>query len=81
MPTTLMYVAPCRFVPIGLRRRIRSRAFAMANFTAEAGKVYYFRERLFPGGDDYFFDLDLVNSDEGKYLVATSSFSVSHAKK
>ncbi len=63
------------------RLEVRSRAFAMTNFTAEAGKIYYFGERLFAGGDDYFFDLDLVNSDEGKYLVATSVLSVSHAKK
>jgi hypothetical protein len=60
----------------------RSRAFAMMGFTAEAGKVYYIRARLFPGGNgDYSFDVDLVNSDEGKYLVASSPYSVSHPKK
>jgi hypothetical protein len=58
----------------------RSRAFAMANFTAGAGKIYYFRARLFPGGGDYSFDLDLINSDEGKFLVASSAFSISHPK-
>jgi hypothetical protein len=63
------------------RLQVRSRAFAMANFTAEEGKVYYFRERVFPGEHDYSFDLDPVNSDEGKYLVATSGFSVAHPKK
>jgi len=64
------------------RLAFRSRAFAMANFTAEEGKVYYFRERVFPGEHgDYSFDLDSVNSDEGKYLVASYAFSVSHAKK
>ena len=61
--------------------QVRSRAFAMANFTAEEGKVYYFRARVFPGKDDYSFDLDLVNSDEGKFLVASSVLSVSHPKK
>jgi hypothetical protein len=59
----------------------RSRAFAMANFTAEEGKVYYFRERVFPGEGDYSFDLDLVNSDQGKFLGASSIYSVSHSKK
>jgi hypothetical protein len=60
----------------------RAPAFAMANFTAEEGKVYYFRERVFPGhGGDYSFDLDSVNSDEGKYLIAISPASVSHPKK
>ncbi len=59
----------------------RSRAFALANFTAEADKVYYFRTRLFSTRSDYVFDLDLVNSDQGKLLVASSAFSVSHVKK
>lgn len=30
------------------RLAVRSLAFAMANFTAEDGRVYYFRERVFP---------------------------------
>ncbi|MFZ0418898.1 MAG: hypothetical protein WAM04_12440 [Candidatus Sulfotelmatobacter sp.] len=60
----------------------RSRAFAMTNLSAEAGTIYYFRARLFPGrSGDYFFDLDPVNADEGKYLVASSALSVSHSKK
>ena len=63
------------------RLEIRSRAFAMANFTAQEGKVYYFRERLSPGESDYSFDLESVNSDEGKYLVAASAFSASHPRK
>lgn len=63
------------------RLEARSRAFAMASFTAEEGKVYYFRERVFPGAHDYSFDLDSIHSDEGKYLVASSVYSVSHAKK
>jgi hypothetical protein len=53
----------------------------MVSFTAEEGKVYYFRERVFPGAHDYSFDLDSINSDEGKYLVASSVYSVSHPKK
>lgn len=59
----------------------RSHTFAFATFTAEAGKVYYFRSRIFPGHYDYSFDLDPINSDQGKYLVATSPVSVSHPKK
>jgi hypothetical protein len=59
----------------------RAHAFAMANFTAEAGKIYYFRARLFPGRGDFSFDLDPVNSDEGKFLVASSPLSISRAKK
>jgi hypothetical protein len=59
----------------------RARSFAMVSFTAEAGKVYYFRIRLFPGQGDFAFDLDPINSDQGKYLVASSAYSVSHPKK
>jgi hypothetical protein len=59
----------------------RSRAFAMANLTAEAGKIYYLRVRIFPGHYDFTFDLDPVNDDEGKFLVASSAFSISHPKK
>lgn len=59
----------------------RSKAFAMANFTAEAGRVYYFRARIFPGHLDYSFDLDPINGDQGKFLVASSIYSVSQARK
>lgn len=54
---------------------------ALAHFTAEAGKTYYFRTRTF--GDKYqtILDLDLIDSDEGRYLVASYPLSVSHAKK
>ncbi len=58
----------------------RSRAFSMADFTAAAGKVYYFRARIFPGHYDYSFDLDPINSDQGKFLVASSGFSNSHPR-
>ncbi len=63
------------------RIEIKSRAFAMANFTAEAGRVYYFRSRVVFTRWDYIFDLDPLNSDQGKFLVASSAFSVSHPKK
>jgi hypothetical protein len=59
----------------------RSRSLALANFTAEGGHVYYFRIRLSISRSIYSFDLDPVNSDEGKLLVASSAYSVSHSKK
>ena len=58
----------------------RARAFAVANFTAEAGKTYYYRARVFPGHLDISFDLDPINSDQGKLLVASSAVSVSTPK-
>lgn len=60
-----------------------SRAVALSNFTADAGKVYYFRARTFFGwrGEEYTFDLDQINSDQGKLLVASYPHSVSHPKQ
>lgn len=59
----------------------RSRAYAFTDLMAEAGKVYYLRARLFTGHADFSFDLESVNKDEGKFLVASSPLSVSHLKK
>ena len=56
--------------------------FALANFTAEAGKTYYFRARtLNEANRAYALDLDAADDDEGQYLVASSRFSKSHPKK
>lgn len=58
-----------------------SQAFAMTSLTAEAGKTYYFRARLLPNGTYFFLDLDPVDVDEGKFVVASSPYSVSQPKK
>lgn len=56
--------------------------FALASFTAEAGKTYYFRARPRNGDNRaYSLDLDPADNDEGQYLVASSAFSKSHPKK
>ena len=63
---------------------------SLFGLTAEAGQVYYLRA-LTTGGppsamerngldDTVSVDLDLVNSDEGIFLVRSSPISVSHAK-
>jgi hypothetical protein len=59
------------------------RLVSLYGFTAQAGKTYYFRARTTASGsrDVAFLDLDLVNDDEGKLLVANSPLSVSHPKK
>jgi len=56
-----------------------SSTHSLANFTADAGEVYYFRARVW-ASDRRFLALDPVNADEGRYLVATSPLSVSRAK-
>jgi hypothetical protein len=62
-----------------------SKLAAFAGFTAEPGKVYYFRERVtyssYGGGSaNMNLDLEPVNPDEGQYLVASYKPSASHAK-
>ena len=59
---------------------------AFAGFTADSGKIYYFRARIAElggsgGASNFSLDLEPLNPDEGKYLVASSAFSVSHPKK
>jgi hypothetical protein len=50
---------------------------ALSSFTAEAGKVYYFRVRTSSQGDAAF----LVNSDQGSYMVLKTKISNWHARK
>ncbi|MGB8061989.1 MAG: DUF2846 domain-containing protein [Candidatus Sulfotelmatobacter sp.] len=67
------------------------RLVSLFGFTAEAGKVYYFRVRTMGGPSSMLdrssldesasLDLDLINSDQGKLLVSTSPYSASHPKK
>lgn len=67
------------------------RLVSLFGFTAEAGRVYYFRVRTTGGPSSLLdrsaldesasLDLDLINSDEGKLLVSTSPHSDSHPKK
>lgn len=62
-----------------------SKLVAFAGFTAESGKVYYFRERItyssYGGGAATMnLDLEPVNPDEGQFLVASGKPSASHPK-
>jgi hypothetical protein len=51
---------------------------AFAHFTAEAGKVYYFRTRAFGAQTQRIFDFDPIDSDQGKHLIASYPLSISH---
>lgn len=67
------------------------RMVSLYGLTAEPGKIYYFRARTTGGpasladrngwDNAATLDLDLVNSDEGKLLVASCWYSASHFKK
>lgn len=59
---------------------------ALAHFTAEPGKVYYFRTQFLAGMTTLYptpphLDLDQPDSDQAKYLIASFPRSVSTAKK
>jgi len=66
------------------------RRVSLFGLTTEAGGVYYFRARTTGGpssamdrnglDDTISIDLDLVNRDEGKFLLAFSTRSVSNAR-
>jgi len=57
------------------------RLVALAHFTAEAGKTYYFRTRIFGAENQGLIDLEPIDSDQGKYLVASYPLSVSTPKR
>jgi hypothetical protein len=55
---------------------------SLTNLIAEPGKIYYLRARATGGRYTYpSLDLELVNSDEGKLLLALSTPSQSEIKK
>jgi hypothetical protein len=58
-----------------------SRMLSFARLNAEPGKIYYFRARIYGLVNPQYLDLDLIDPDEGHYLVASSPLSVSHPKK
>jgi hypothetical protein len=53
---------------------------SLAHLNAEAGKIYYFRTRT-PGEGRPFVDLDAIDSDQGKFLIARFPASTSRPKK
>lgn len=53
---------------------------ALTHFTAEPGKVYYFRMRSFGNPSLMNFDIDPIDSDQAKYLMAYYPLSISHPK-
>lgn len=56
------------------------RPIALVHFTAEAGKVYYFRTRAFGNETQLLFDFDPIDGDQANYLIASYPLSVSHPK-
>jgi hypothetical protein len=52
-----------------------------AQFTAQAGRVYFYRTRLVMSREVELLELDLIDSDQGAYLISVYPLSVSHPTK
>jgi len=68
------------------RLRRLSQLAAFSRFTAGPGRTYYFRARITyvtygAGPSNMDLDLEAVDPDEGRFLVASFRLSSSHAKK
>jgi hypothetical protein len=61
--------------------RFMDNPVGLMHFTAEAGKVYYYRTRLVLSRTVELLELEPIDSDQGKYLIASFPLSVSTPKK
>ena len=68
-------------VCVNLQSSIYSQRVELAHFTAEAEKVYYYRTRLVLSRSVELLELDSIDSDQGKYLIATLPLGISSPKK
>jgi Protein of unknown function (DUF2846) len=62
------------------RFSIANRVPALAGFTAEAGKTYYFRARFISSKFQSYLDLEAINDDQGRFFVASYPLSIAHTK-
>ena len=54
----------------------------LSHFTAEAGKVYYFRSRISWGKENaVYLRVEPVDSDQAEYLIETFPLAKSHPRK
>ena len=53
----------------------------LVHFTAEAGKVYYFRGRVVPPQSGVYLFFERSDNDEAEYLLSSYALSVSQIKK
>lgn len=58
------------------RLEFLSKAVSLAHLDAQADKIYYFRIREWESKTEAYVDLDPIDSDQGKFLVASA-----HPKK
>jgi len=68
-------------VCVTLQSSVVDQRMELAHFTAEAEKVYYYRTRLVMSRSVELLELDPIDSDQAKYLIASFPLSVSNPKK
>ncbi|MFZ0684841.1 MAG: hypothetical protein WAM89_04810 [Terriglobales bacterium] len=68
-------------VCVTLQSSLVAQRVELAHFTAEADKIYYYRTRLVVSRSVELLELDAIDSDQGKYLIASFPLSVSNPKK
>lgn len=68
-------------VCVMLQSTLLAQRVELAHFTAEAGRTYYYRTRIVMSREMELLELDPLDSDQGRYLVALFPLSVSSLKK
>lgn len=68
-------------VCVTLQSSLVAQRLELAHFTAEAEKVYYYRTQLVMSRSVELLELDPIDSDQGRYMIAFFPLSVSTAKK
>jgi Protein of unknown function (DUF2846) len=64
-----------------LQSSLVAQRLELVHFTAEVGKIYYYRMRIIMSRSQELLELDAIDSDQGKYLIASFPRSVSTPKK
>jgi len=70
-----------RHVCVTLQSSLVAQRVELSHFTAEADKIYYYRTRLVVSRSVELLELDPIDSDQGKYLIASFPLSASTPKK
>ena len=68
-------------VCVTLQSSLVAQRVELAHFTAEAEKVYYYRTRLILSRSVELLELNPIDSDQGKYLIASFPLGISSPKK
>ena len=66
---------------VNLQSNLVQQRVELAHFTATADTIYYYRTRLVMSRSVELLELDAIDSDQGKYLIASFPLSVSSVKK